>query len=304
MDYVDGTSKTSTGDNASPTKVFNNCATAFYDLCREGVVGAVPSNYYNPPAISLSFKYSYKKYNFSDNTLSSLTRVNYKWNKFESLDNDIYLINSNLNPKPKFLENNKYHLSLFTSNYGDNEKFTKCVLKNYDLNEDLSNEKIVLSKKWFNQVETELELNKIYLIELTFKDGDFVQYTFNTRSLESKILYGEYHYNNNEGHSVLKVNEDGTFVLSPFKYLDSHINQSGIVVDENLEELTGTYDFETFDEQDYLCLYINDNEKIVFDYCTKALFLDFDKTTYDVSRYNLNDYDDYHYGEVTFYFIN
>jgi hypothetical protein len=76
IEYVDGTSKTSDGDNAEPNRIFHNCATAFYDLCKEGVVGSVPSNYYNPPGISISYDYTYKNYNFIDNSLSSFARVN------------------------------------------------------------------------------------------------------------------------------------------------------------------------------------------------------------------------------------
>jgi hypothetical protein len=172
------------------------------------------------------------------------------------------------------------------------------------MNEELSNEKIVLSEKWFKQVEAELELNKIYVIELTFTDGDFVQYTFNTRSSDSKILYGEYRFKiYNEGYSVLQINDNCTYVLSPFNFYDSYIEQSGIIVDENIKELYGTYSFVKFDEQDYLCLYISDNERIFFDYCTKALFMDFNKTTFDVTNYHLNG-DEYNQGNVTFHLYN
>lgn len=276
--YVDGTSKTSTGDNARPTKVFNACATAFYDLCGVGVVGVVPVSYYQPPIISLSFRHEYKNYAFSNNSLVSLGRVNYKWNKFGASDNDIFALSSGL--KAYFLEGFDYTLVLYTANYGNYEKFKKCVLKSYDLNEGLANEKTVLSKKWFKQVEIDLELNKIYVLELVFKDGDFVQYTFNTGASDSKIHHGEYRYDvYNEGHSILNINADGTFVLSPFHYLDGR--------NEGSEELPGDYGFERIDGENYLCLYIDD-EKIAFDYCAMALFLDLDKTTYDVSKYNLS----------------
>lgn len=126
----------------------------------------------------------------------------------------------------------------------------------------------------------DLELNKIYVLELVFKDGDFVQYTFNTGASDSKIHHGEYRYDvYNEGHSILNINADGTFVLSPFHYLDGR--------NEGSEELPGDYGFERIDGENYLCLYIDD-EKIAFDYCAMALFLDLDKTTYDISKYNLS----------------
>lgn len=105
IEYVDGTPKTSTGNNAAPTKVFNKCATVFYDLCNDGVVGSVPINYYSPPGISVSFHFDDKNYYYSNDSLSQFARVNYKWNKFESLDNNIYSISNGLNGQPKFWEN-------------------------------------------------------------------------------------------------------------------------------------------------------------------------------------------------------
>ena len=39
IEYEDGTNKTSKGINKSPSKVFDKCATYFYDLCKEEVLG-------------------------------------------------------------------------------------------------------------------------------------------------------------------------------------------------------------------------------------------------------------------------
>lgn len=183
IEYADGTTKTSDGDNAGPTDIFNDCAIVFYELCQERVIGYIPNSYFNPPQVEINFLWENGINQCSDNRLSRYARLNYKWNGFESMDNDIYSISNKLNPNPKFEPNIKYRISFSTiNNYEDTEKFKKFILKCYDMNEDLTNEKIVLSKKWFKSVKTELELNKIYVIELTYKDGDFVQYTFNTLS--------------------------------------------------------------------------------------------------------------------------
>jgi len=69
---------------------------------------------------------------------------------------------------------------LYTANYGDYEKFKKCEVYSYDNNEQLSGEQKIVDKGWFDQIDFDLELNKIYVIKLCFKDGDFVEYTFNT----------------------------------------------------------------------------------------------------------------------------
>lgn len=88
LEYAGGNTRTSFGDNAGPFTEFNDCATAFYDLCGNGVVGFVPRSYYSPPDVSVSIRYEYRNQKFT-NSVIGLARVNYKWNKFESLDNVI-----------------------------------------------------------------------------------------------------------------------------------------------------------------------------------------------------------------------
>jgi hypothetical protein len=205
----------------------------------------------------------------------------------------------------RLIENYDYSVVLYIDNNEKNVKFKKCVVKCYDFNEDLDNEKIVLQRNWFSHVETKLEFNKIYFIELTFKDGDFVQYTFNTKPLNSKIIYGEYHYNiSGEGYSVIKLNDDGTYILSPFNYYSYYVIENEIVIDDTIKELSGNYGFEIIDGKEYLCLYMNDNQKMVFDFCSMAIFLDFDKTTYDFSIYHLEGNIEFDGGRTTFDFWN
>ncbi len=189
IEYEDGTTKTSKGSNARPTKVFNKCSIAFYDLCGDPVIGSLPDYYIYPPNISYDFYYTNGNSSVGTNSLAEVTRANYKWNKSESLGNDIYLINEENKDKSKFVENTTYELFLYTSNYDCDEKFNKITVKEYDFNTNLLNEKVIYEGKWIKQIELGLQLNKIYVYELSFKDGDFVQYTFNTYCRVSKLIY-------------------------------------------------------------------------------------------------------------------
>ena len=176
IEFEDGTTKTSRGHNAGPTIVFNKCAITFYDLCGKGIVGNVPEYYIYPPRISVGFKYE----DGWDGGLSTFKRADYKWNKSESLGNDYFQLNESVKDRNKFDSNYSYKLVLYTANYDCDEKFNKITVKEYDYNSELSNEKTIYSSKWFYQIEFDITLNKIYVYELTFKDGDYVQYTFST----------------------------------------------------------------------------------------------------------------------------
>lgn len=181
IEYSDGSTKLSTGSNFAPYSIFNKCSTAFYDLCREHVLGNLPSYYAYPPNISYSFNYSPDEKQFvSSNGLAEVKRADYKWNKSASADNDIYAINEKLKEKNEFVSDFTYRLVLYTANYDYKERFKTLTLKEYDYSSELSNEKMIYSGKWIKQIELDIELNKIYVYELTFKNGDYVQYTFNT----------------------------------------------------------------------------------------------------------------------------
>lgn len=184
IEYEDGITKTSRGSNAGPTKVFSKCATVFYDLCGEVVLGSLPEFYVDPPTISQGFRYE----NAHHASLTSVTRANYKWNKNEVLDKDIYSINEKSKQKNQFENGYNYQLILYTANYRCDEKFNKIVVKEYDYTPELTNEKVIYTGKWFDQIELDIELNKIYIYELRYKDGDFVQFTFNTycKSIENQ----------------------------------------------------------------------------------------------------------------------
>ncbi len=180
IDFADGTIKTSDGSNNSPN-AFRDCAKAFYDLCLDGVVAYVPTQYHTPPNVSCSFNYTAEGNNTSYG-FDPTKRLNYKWNGFESINIDIYLANKEYNMYFTFQPNIDYKLSLFTSNYGDYDRFTKCTVKSYNFDQELSDEKLIYSHKWFKRVEFDLEMNKIYFVKLEFRKGDFVEYTFNTKT--------------------------------------------------------------------------------------------------------------------------
>ena len=179
VEYSDGSKKVSKGSNNSPRKVFKNCATAFYDICGDGIVAYVSREYYLPPNVSYSFK--------TDNMLygsDSLVKiVNYKWNNFESLYNSIYEINENAEFEYEFYSNVNCKLVLDTFNYNNTysyKKFKKCIVTSYDYNKDLTNKKVLYDDGWFKQISIDIEYNKIYVIRLEFKNGDYVEYTFNS----------------------------------------------------------------------------------------------------------------------------
>ncbi len=182
IEYSDGTTKKSTGSNNSPGLVFSNCAKAFYDICGDGIVGYVPIEYYTPPNISYTLR---NNNSFYDYISSYGKRLDYKWNGFESTGNSIYEANLDTDYPYEFYNGEEYSLVLYTANYSTYnryEKFKRIIVKSYDNNENLTNEAVVHSGSWFDQIELDLELNKIYLVRLEFSNGDFVDYTFNTNA--------------------------------------------------------------------------------------------------------------------------
>ena len=300
VNYSDGTSKKSTGNNASPKEVFNNCAIPFYDLCGEQVIGYVPTTYISPPRVDLSVSYTYKNYNFSGNTVTSFTRGNYLWNGHREGDADIYEIAIG-DKGTRFLRGQEYEISLYTSNYnnynGKYDKFSKCTVTSFSLDPELSDGKQIVSTGWFSSINIPYEPDRIFLVTLEFNNGDFVDYIFSTATLDQKIYYGEYDYNiYNEGKSALTINEDGSFSLSPFDYFEESDRAPG----EAKGSLVGSWAFETLSGAEYLVLTATSGERLVLDYCAKALFVDFDKTTLDLSRYNLQGDPNYMQGRVSF----
>ena len=181
IEYEDGTVKRSEGRNSAPYKVFNNCATAFFDLCGHEVLGTLPQYYATPPRISYSLSFwSDEKTHASGNSFVHVKAVNYKWNGHENTDFDIFAINESIKDKNKLSAEYDYQLVLYTANYDHKERFTKITVTEYDYCAGLSGGKVIFSGKWIKQEEMDIELNKIYVYEITFSDGDYAQFTFNT----------------------------------------------------------------------------------------------------------------------------
>lgn len=181
IEYVDETTFSSKGSNAGPSDVFRECKYAFYDLCGDGVVGSIPSEYMVPPDISLTFTYHKGIDNYSTNALARISRGNYLWNGHSVTETSYYEVNQELSKSNKFDGTCQYDLVLYTSNYDYSRKFNKLTVTCYDYNEEMSNEQMVFSSAWFKQKEFPLQFDKIYIYRLYWSDGDFAEYTFNTK---------------------------------------------------------------------------------------------------------------------------
>ena len=157
------------------------CAEAFFDICGDGVVTHVPPRYYTPPSISYSIDTTVGSHTTSQGATSLVERGNYKWNGFEEASQNYCQLNQDRPFPYAFDENAVNEFVLYTSNYGDYDKFKKCIVISYDFNEELTGKEAVMEKGWFKQIEFDVQANKIYVVILSFKNGDFVEYTFNTR---------------------------------------------------------------------------------------------------------------------------
>ncbi len=182
--YVDGEEKKSTGDNAVPSSIFNKCALSFYSLCKEQVLGIISQSFFNAPSLSFSYSYEKNENSYQTNELRKVVKANYSWNDFSQKDIDIYTLNESIKNNQELLDDVEYNFILYTIDYNleEYDKFKKCILKSYDYNNQLSNEKILFESKWFTSKEIILELEKIYVYTLEFKNGDYVEYTFNTKT--------------------------------------------------------------------------------------------------------------------------
>ena len=303
INYSDGSVKKSTGSNAGPDLVFSNCAIHFYDLCGYGVVASVPSSYYLPPRIDITTNYQAKLGNvtYYGSPYLDVERGNYLWNGHLKDDIDIYELVANKN-KSSLLKGYEYSIVLYTANYSRPDdgysNFSECVVMSYAIDTQLSDGKEVARYGWIDQVSIPMELDRIYVVTLKYRNGDFVEYAFSTASLNQKIQYGEYHYNiYNEGQSVLFVNEDRTFSLAPFDYIENRGAGKG----DSTVRLSGVWDFETIDGKEYLVLTATTGERLVFEFCATAIYLDFDKTTLDIAKYNLTGEDTNGYVSYSFY---
>ena len=181
IEFSDGTIFKSTGSNDRPRDVFNKCSTYFYDLCNEEVMGMLPQYYKDQPNVSYTlYVFEGEKRISGTIGLPHIKKGNYKWNKRLSFDNNYYDMNNDQEGNNSFFDSYSYKLCLDTYNYDFNDRFTNITIYEYDFNKELSNEKTIYTGKWFKQIELDIELSKIYVYRLEFKNGDYVEYTFNT----------------------------------------------------------------------------------------------------------------------------
>ncbi len=266
--YEDGSIKESFGSNAWPVRCFKNLATYFYDICGEEVVANVPEFYATPPNVSYSFKYDTGVGTGSTNNFVKVLKANYKWNKKEVKDSNIVKINEEI--ENTFIFGFSYGMTLYTSNYHLDKRFNKIKVCSYD--ESLNDEVVVYEGGWFKQIKFMLELNRIYVYTLSYKDKDFVEYTFNTFCKDDKINYGEYHYNIfNVGNAKLFINEDNTYVFESLYYYD---------LKNEVVSFTGSYEI----NNNSIILYI-DNKEIVLDIYPHNLLINSSLSTFDLKKY-------------------
>ncbi len=169
LKYANGEIKKSQGYGDSPSTVFDKCSVVFYDLCGERVLGNFPEYFRYPPS-----------FNYSTNVEVGLKCADYRWSdgRFVSDNNDYFAINETNFPVIN-QEDKTYKLILSTGK--TTPRFSDFIMKCYDYNEELTGEKVVKKLGYFDTAEFSLELNKIYVFETRYENGDYVRYTFNTR---------------------------------------------------------------------------------------------------------------------------
>ncbi len=180
ISFDSGKTITSIGKNASPGRIFNKCAIYFYDLCGIEVMGNIDKFLINPDNLSISLiekksSNSYKEY-FG---MQGLMRANYKWNNKSFEDADIYELNEN--STSTYDLNSSFKINFDTENIKLSHRFKKFTLKSYDFNSELSNEEVLYEKKWFKRLSVDIEVNKIYVYTLEYKNGNYVSYTFSIK---------------------------------------------------------------------------------------------------------------------------
>ena len=205
IDYEDDTTKQTRGMSLQPNDLFNKCSTFFYDICHEEVIGELPRGYIKPNSLSLEcIVNDVEIYAYSERVSIPRQYVNYEWNNSSLINNDIYEINKTCFIGPAILKYAKYQLEIKDIYY---KKFSKLILKSYDYNEDLTNEKLICEKGYVEKFVVDLEPNKIYLCSVYYDDGNYYELTFNT--LCGEMFYGySYDYSSDKKNICIAFEED------------------------------------------------------------------------------------------------
>ncbi len=178
LNYSNGTNKISNGSNARPSTEFNFSDYAFYRLYGEDLFGSLDYSYKYPPSIDVAIHYSLDNMTNVSDGFSGIAPTNYTWrgrtrtgiNNFEESKKQNYF---------DFSSNVQYTMVLWTANF--EYKFKLLVVKSYAL--DGSGEKVILNSKWFKQKEFDIELNRVYIISITYDEG-VCEYPVSTKTSE------------------------------------------------------------------------------------------------------------------------
>lgn len=225
---------------------------------------------------------------------------NYKWEDKTKNDADIYELN--LKHKNNIcVEDGDYYLSLDSIWYyanNDDCNVKEFVLTSYDFCKELTNKKIDVdfkfntssSDEFFNDAyfafQHKLELNKIYTVDYIYGDGDYYQYTFNTFTNGKKIPYGRYYSPSKSYYyfGCLDIQSDNTFTYH-------FVQNNSIYHCDETYDVSGTYEFKTFDDKEKLVLNMGNDEVLVYDFNHEFLIADSANSTYKKNRYAKEIYD-------------
>ena len=181
--FEDGNIKVSSGIAYVPYDVLKKCAIAIYDKTHYQF-WTVPIDYIEPPQIKIEqISYFNDGFNSGGSGDNCAKMYKYKWHTTNLDNGDLYEFASKVSKSSYgFVYTGKgarNYLLLRTSDYFSKndtkyvEKFTRCVVKEYDNTPELTNEKVLLDTGWIQAKkpkEVDVLKNKIYTIELTFSN--------------------------------------------------------------------------------------------------------------------------------------
>ena len=161
--FEDGSIKESKGINNYPD-IFKDSDYAFFKLYGDDLFNTIPNYYKNPPVIYYTIKFTQGSTTTSNG--SGLIPIEYTWHGIEVVvDNPFVTVVNPLNHS--FDTSIEYKLVLWTANY--NIKFTEMILTSYNL--DGTEKNVIDETNFFSQKEYTLELDRIYVITMTFENG-------------------------------------------------------------------------------------------------------------------------------------
>ena len=188
--FEDGTIKESKGGVLYPQEVFANSAIAIYDKIHYQY-WVVPREYIEPPRVEIEqISHFTDGFNQESTGTSSYTLYKYKWHTTELDCGDLFEFAASLNRaqfKYKGEGASNYILIRTINSYANSskyqEKFLRCVVKEYDDTPELTNEKVLLDCGWIvgrNDKRVDIQENKIYTVELTFTNNQYSIQVFRT----------------------------------------------------------------------------------------------------------------------------